>query len=262
MSIVSSETAAPSRVSVGRDILAELRWTWTGRRDWLIGIGINLLIGLAYVGYNDFNLTAHDYLTTATGVAAGIMMFVLSDTVTTNQLGPEADRAISMLRSGTGVARILLLKNLALTTLLLPLALIISTGLRMLLHDDRTIVSAALLNIWIVVSWLAIGNVASILAPYRPFPLKQRWRMRSTWVWWIFVQALPYALYFSRGWTIHPVINYAVKTMGSQFPRREWVIASLYVASSLIMLLISYAVCAAYGHFAAARLERDLARQR
>ena len=167
-----------------RDTLDELLWTLRGRRGWLVGLGINLALGVAYALYTAFNANDHFFIRSASGVAANVALFVLSDSITTNQLGADRDHVVAGLRNGENVARILFTKNVALVIILLPLTMAISTGLRLLLGEDRTILSAIVLDIWIVLGWLALGNLASVLAPYWPMPLKRRWQHRETWVWW------------------------------------------------------------------------------
>ena len=55
---------------------------------------------------------------------------------------------------------------------------------------------ALLLDVGAVFLWLGVGNVVSVLLPYRPISLKARLRARPTWRRWLLCQAVPYGLYF------------------------------------------------------------------
>ena len=257
---MTDEVTADGRLIVGADILTELRWTWTGRRGWLAGIGINLLVGSAYVVYTHYKPGAPLDVTTVSGVSIGIVLFVLSDTINTNQLGPEADRVIALMNSGVGIVRVLFVKNVALLSLLLPLALILSALLRIVVGEQRTIVSACLLDLYIVLGWLGFGNIASVLAPYRTFPIKQRLRMRNTWLWWVFVQAVPYIIYFLRAWIILAALNEILRQSLHKDPKD--VLDAVHAVEGLLVLALSYGFCALYGRFANNRLKQDLAKQR
>ena len=45
-----------------RDTLDELLWTLRGRRGWLVGLGINLALGVAYALYTAFNANDHFFI--------------------------------------------------------------------------------------------------------------------------------------------------------------------------------------------------------
>ena len=52
---VESIGATEPRLGLLRDIVDELRWTFTGRKGWLVGIAGNLAMGLAYVGLTRYD---------------------------------------------------------------------------------------------------------------------------------------------------------------------------------------------------------------
>lgn len=245
------------------DTITELKWTWSGRKAWLLGIGINLVIGLVFVGIAYYDPHRAFDIRTAAGLAVGLVMWVLADPVNTNQLGSEADRIDSLLRSGFGLARALFVKNAALATLLIPLTIAISAGVRVLVHDQRTIPDALLSDIWIVLGWLALGNIASVLAPYRTLPLRQRWSLRDTWVWWGFCQALPYLLFVVRAFVVEHVVRSLLRSDPPAGSGAKDLPNSLGLAmAGVVLLLVSYGLCALYGRFALSRLLTKLAKQR
>jgi hypothetical protein len=56
--------------------------------------------------------------------------------------------------------------------------------------------NTALYDVAPVFLWLGIGNVISVMLPYRPISLRARLKARKTWRRWAVRQALPYALYY------------------------------------------------------------------
>ena len=240
-------TVARQPVGWREDVLDELVWTLRGRRGWLIGIAVNLILGIGYALYTVYNPNDHWFLRSANGVAANVALFVLSDPINTNQLGADRDHVVPELGQGKQVARILFKKNIALAIILVPMTMAISTGLRLLLDEDRTILSAIMLDIWIVVGWLALGNVASTLAPYWPMSFKRRLRMPRTWPWWALVLALPYALYYLRAWVIEPAVSDALGSRSYNRASVDWTWGLRFVGVAFAMLAVSYLICAALG---------------
>ena len=145
-------------------LAAEFRQTFSpaGR---MIGVGFNLVLGLSYSFYVVFNPKDHYFLQTANGVAANVASFVLADVVNTNQLGDDREWVVAQLRAGRHVSAVLARRNVILGAVMLPATMMLSAGLRLLLGEERTVASALLLDVWIVVGWLALGNVASLLVP-------------------------------------------------------------------------------------------------
>ena len=52
---VESIGATEPRLGLLRDIVDELRWTFTGRKGWLVGMAGNVAMGLAYVGLTRYD---------------------------------------------------------------------------------------------------------------------------------------------------------------------------------------------------------------
>lgn len=243
-----------------RDTVAQVLRTFGERRSWLVGLIFNLIIGFAYAWYTAYSHGHHVIPRTAGGIAANMAMFVLSDTINTNQLGADRDQATSELRRGINVTRLLFTRNVALTVLLLPLTMIVAAGFRWVLGEDRTILAALALDTWVVIGWLALGNLASVLFPYWPMPLKQRRRAPRTWLWWGWCLFVPYGLYYLRAWFIEPFVDHLLGRHALLHADRDWAFGLRFVGAGVVMLLISYAVCALIGtqrKWLISRLELD-----
>lgn len=173
------------------EVADEIRWTLAERKGWLVGFGLNLMVALAYVGYTHYQPGRPDDLRVA-GIATGVAVWILADVINTNQLGDDADRVAASLGEGRGLVRQLALKNAALVVLLLPLTVAISIGVRVYLDRWRSIPHAVLLDLFVVFLWLGIGDILSVVLPYRPIPLRERWHRRRSWPRWALCLAAPY----------------------------------------------------------------------
>jgi hypothetical protein len=96
------EAAEPfePRAGLGRDILDELRWTWAGRKGWLLGMFGNLVFAVGYLVVTDYDPhVAGDIKVANVGLA--VVLWCLADTVNTNQLGNDSERVVNSLRPAT-----------------------------------------------------------------------------------------------------------------------------------------------------------------
>ncbi|MGO8872343.1 MAG: hypothetical protein ACLQPH_13255 [Acidimicrobiales bacterium] len=196
---------APGAAPVGylSEVADELRWTFSERRRWLIGIVFNLVIAGVYVGYAHDRPLSHDIVHIA-GIATGGAVWVLADVINTNQLGADSDRVATQLEGGHGIVHELALKNSALAVLLLPLTVLISVSVRLVLDRWRAIPHAVVLDVGVVFLWLGIGNVVSVLLPYSPVSLRDRWRARRSLPRWDLCLAAPYLALLSVRWLAWP----------------------------------------------------------
>jgi hypothetical protein len=193
-----SDSARKSRRQVRREYSDELRWTFTHRRSWLIGFATNLAIAAAFVGYTHYSPRTGGVR--LAGIAAELAAWVIASTLATNQLGDDSAYVLSRIEQEDGIVRILLSKNLVLASLLVPITVAVSLAAQLdLTHLHRLVPSMTedLLDLFVVLLWLGIGGLTSVLLPYRPIPLRARWRARNTWPRWLACQALPYVLFFS-----------------------------------------------------------------
>jgi hypothetical protein len=190
-----NEEATEPRAGLVDDVIDELRWTFSGRKGWLLGMAFNLAVALVVVGYQDYDPHKPGDIKIA-GVGVAVVAYVLASTLATNQLGADADRVINSVERGDRVPRILALKNVALAVLLIPVALLVSLIVRLLVERWRLMPVTAAYDVGAVVLWLGIGNVLSVMLPYRPISLRARLKARKSWKRWALRQAMPYALYY------------------------------------------------------------------
>jgi hypothetical protein len=237
----------------------EFQWTFHERRGWLVGIAVNLLVAGIWVGYTHYRPHTHDDFRIA-GIATGVATFVLADVINTNQLGSDADRVAHNLEGGHGVVHELALKNAALALLLLPLTVFVSVGVRVALDRWRAIPHAVVLDIGVVVLWMAMGNVLSVLLPYRPIDLRERWRLPRTWPRWALCLAIPYGAYYAHRWLVWPVDRIDHHRLLGSTDRNFMAYCLVATGWSIIVWLISLAFVWWYSHVARNRLDRDLHR--
>lgn len=255
-----SRIATEPRSGLVRDVADELRWTFKGRKLWLLGIACNLTLAAAYVGYTHYNPRLHDDIRFA-NFGLLIVVWVLADVVNTNQLGSDCDRVAASLDRGDSVPRILAIKNLALAVLLIPLALAISLGLRVIVNRWTMLAHALMTDVGAVFLWLGVGAIASVLLPYRPIQLRARWKARNTWLRWAICLAAPYAAVFLLVPLLHLpyAALYYYRGLGPYLPH--------YLAYSGVYLAIGGAywglgllISASYARSHRSRLVADLRR--
>jgi hypothetical protein len=255
---LDTKDSAPSGGLV-QELANELRWTCTGRKGWLVGLGLNLAVAIVYVGYRHFHPHSHDEVRIA-GIATGTVAWVLADVINTNQLGSDADQVSRSLDDGNGVVHELALKNLALAALLFPFAFVLSVGVRLALDRWRAIPHAIMFDLWVVFVWLGVGSVISALLPYRPIPLRERWQRRESWLRWAVCLAMPYLAFFtiirSLRW---PADHLAHLLYGS--PEQHLLGYSfVYMCYGFAFWGICLALVGLYGSTASDRLHADLHR--
>jgi hypothetical protein len=111
-SSVKIEAEEP-RLGLLRDVIDELKWTLSGRRGWLVGMGVNLVIALVYVGYTHFAPNLPGDIRIA-NVGVLVVWWILANVINTNQLGSDSDRVVRSLEDRDVLSRILAIKNISL----------------------------------------------------------------------------------------------------------------------------------------------------
>jgi hypothetical protein len=237
--------ATEPRVGLLGDIADELRWTFSGRKGWLLSMVANLLLALVVVGYQSYDPHASGDIKIA-HVGIAVVLYVLADTVNTNQLGADSDRVQSSLERGDSVRRILAIKNLALAVLLVPVALLVSVAVRVLVGRWRLLPNTAMYDVGAVFLWLGLGNVVSVLLPYRPISIRARLKARPTWKRWVGRQATPYALYY-LGVPLLLLLPFIAASLGKAFgPLRSVEYPLLFVANSIAAWLLGLWLASGY----------------
>ncbi len=192
----TSAVAAPyARRGLLRMVGEDLRWAFRRPFGWLVGIAVNLVLSLAYLVVTPLASGAHrDW---AILVGTYFAVFILADVTSTNVLGVDADRTRLRLLRGVPLTKILLVKNLALLVIV-GLPTLVATAW-ITIHDEPDYRLTLTLPgvLYPTLLWLGVGNLVSVLLPYRPLPLRTRWRERRVWrstLRWLSCLALPYAL--------------------------------------------------------------------
>ena len=144
--------------------------------------------------------------------------FILADVTTTNILGLDADRVHRLLGDGTSIARVLLVKNVALLVIVglptMALTAILTADLDRPQQMATTVPDVALP----ILAWLGVGNIVSVLLPVATKTLRQRWHHRMDWrstLTWAVHIALPYGLYY----LVAPVDGAPREILGRQLSR-------------------------------------------
>lgn len=178
-----------------RLVAQDLRWAFRRPYGWLLGIGINILLSLAYLVVVPLPVGTHrDW---AILVGTYFAVFVLADVTTTNVLGVDTERTRLRLLRGMSLLRILLVKNLALLVIVGLPTLVATAAITVHEEADYRLVLTLPGVLYPVLTWLGVGNLVSVLLPYRPVPLVRRWQERRPWsrtLRWLACLGLPYAL--------------------------------------------------------------------
>jgi hypothetical protein len=254
------QSATEPRLGLFRDVVDELRWTATSRKGWLIGLAGNIAAAAAYVGYTHFDPNRPGDLRIA-NIGTAVVVWVLSNTLNTNQLGADSDRVVASLDRGDSVPRILAIKNLALAVMLVPLAILISVGVRILVERWRLLPHALMMDVGAVFLWLGVGSVISVLIPYRPIALRARRRLRRTWPRWAFCLAVPDLTYFLVMPFLHlPYFTiYSGRAFGPYQPH-FMIYSAVYLAIGLGYWALGLSLSAVYARYRSERLIANLNR--
>ncbi|GAB2592419.1 hypothetical protein [Microlunatus antarcticus] len=192
---VSTRATGWTHPGLVRLVREDLRWAFRRPYGWLLGIGVNLALSLAYLVVVPLRGGTHrDW---AILVGTYFAVFVLADVTTTNVLGVDTERTRLRLMRGLSLARILLVKNLTLLVIV-GLPTLVATA-AITIHDEANYRLELTLPgvLYPVLTWLGVGNLVSVLLPYWPVPLVTRWHERRVWsrtARWLVCLGTPYAL--------------------------------------------------------------------
>ena len=248
------------RLGLVRDVIDEITWTFTSRMGWVLQILANLLIGFPIVFYNQLDTHAPDDIRVS-GFATSIASWVLCSVLTTNQLGFDADRGEESLAEGDQVARILVLKNIAIFVVLAPVIFTISAVLRVIVpgfHDSIPV--AIVRDAAVITPWLGFGCIASVLLPFRPLGLRGRLAARATWPRFALCLLLPYAIWYGayRAWH-YPDLWVADAFYHRHTHAHEWGYSLVYLTWGLITWGLGLLIAQLLSHRLSGRLHEELA---
>ena len=192
----------------GLSYSTELRRTFARRNGYLLAFFVNLSLAGVFLAVDRYDPQRGSVR--VAGFAAELAAWAIAGTICTNQLGGDSEQVLVALRGRTSIVQILVVKSLVLATLLLPVTLVIALVVEVDLSAVSTLpedLTLDLLDVYVVLLWLGVGSVTSVLIPYRPIPLRTRWRARDTWARWAFVQVVPYLAFF----LVLPGLTYPVE---------------------------------------------------
>lgn len=189
--------AAPegSGQSLGRQVLDELRWSFTPPWYWLSGVAFNLVLSLLWLVV--VPLSGQPHRDWAILVGSYFAVWILADVTTTNVLGADALRVRIGLLRGVALGRILVVKNLTLLVIV-GLPTLLATGVITIVTEADYRLTLTLPGVLFpILTWLGVGNIASVLLPVAVVSWRDRWQHRrelARTARWLFCLVLPYAL--------------------------------------------------------------------
>ncbi|OBH04332.1 hypothetical protein A5696_06210 [Mycobacterium sp. E2699] len=199
---------------------AEIRWAFTPPRTWLMGVLANIVFAATWLLVQPLTTGRHhsDWVIL---IGTYFSSWVLADVTTTNLLGADHYRVRQALSDGVPFWRLLLIKNLALLTIVGLPTLVAAMALTLWLETPArlgiTIPTVAVP----IVSWLGVGNFVSVLHPVSVQPLIRRWRQRGDRRrirGWLLALMLPYALYY----VADPMNGVEHRVLWTQVPKLIW----------------------------------------
>lgn len=200
-------------------VLAEIRWAFTPPRTWLMGVVANVIAAAAWLLVQPLTLGRHHDWVILVGTY--FSSWVLADVTTTNFLGADHYRILRGLADGVPFGRILLVKNLALLTIVGLPTLAAAMALTLWLETPARLAITVPTVAVPILSWLGVGNLISVLHPVSVEPLMRRWRQRADLRRtrsWLLALALPYALYY----VADPMNGVEHRVLWQQLPALIW----------------------------------------
>lgn len=200
-------------------VIAEIRWSFTRPRTWLMGVVANVLFAGGWLLVQPLTLGRHHDWVILVGTY--FSSWVLADVTTTNFLGADHYRILRGLSDGVPFWRILLIKNLALLAIVGLPTLAAAVALTLWLETPARLGITMPTVAVPIVSWLGVGNFISVLHPVSVEPLIRRWRQRGDLRRtrsWVLALTLPYALYY----VADPMNGVEHRVLWQQAPALFW----------------------------------------
>jgi hypothetical protein len=200
---------SPLAVPFGAEVLAQVVATFGRRRTRLVGLAANLLLAVGWIAWSQWHPSRPEVFAAA-HVGVLVVVWMMADVVNTNQLGADGDEVHALLDAGHGVARILAVRNLALATVIVPVALGVTLVAQLLATRAPDLGRASLADVGAVFCWLGVGSVLSVLLPYRPLPWRARLALPRTWVRWSICVGAPWIAVLG----LEPALRVADRAVG------------------------------------------------
>jgi hypothetical protein len=176
-------------------VVGELRWSFKPPWVWLSGVAFNAVLSLLWLVVEP--LTGRPHRDWAIMVGSYFAVWILADVTTTNMLGADALRVRIALLRNVGLRRLLLIKNIALL-LIVALPTLLATAIITVATEANYRLALTLPGVLFpILTWLGVGNLASVLLPVATVTWHERWRQRRngrTSARWLASLVLPYAL--------------------------------------------------------------------
>jgi hypothetical protein len=240
-----------------RQVVAELRWSFTPPWIWLTGVALNLALSLVWLAAEPLNLRPHTDL--AIVVGSYFAVFILADVTTTNVLGADAQRVRQSMVNQVSLRRILLLKNLTLLIIVGLPTLIVTAILTVTSEADHRVIVTLPGVAFPIMTWLGVGNIVSVALPVAVIPIRERWeqrrQLRST-ARWLTHLVLPYALYLA----VDPVSSlprFLISNLTPFLPRTEATRGAALCLTGLTLWGVGTAVALAVARLRDIRLDQD-----
>jgi hypothetical protein len=193
------ETVPPGpEQPVWRQVLGEVRWSFTRPWTWLTGVAVNLVLSLAWLVA--VPLTGRPHSDWAIIVGSYFAVFILADVTTTNVLGADALRVRLSLLRAIPLRRILWVKNLTLLLIVGLPTLIATAVITVRSENDYRLILTLPGVAFPILTWLGVGNIVSIALPVAVAPLRERWQerhRRGRTARWLVHLVLPYAMLYA-----------------------------------------------------------------
>ena len=160
--------------ALAHGVSGEIKYVLTRKpRTTVRSLGIAVGLGLLYLGYLrvfkwDQNQQWLPYL------GLWVISFVMGGAVCINAMSFDAMRVRAALDTGARLWHLLVIKNLALASLVAPIGFLISALLAWRAGDLGAFLKACALMTCFILLWLGVGNVLSIYLPIRDEPIRKR----------------------------------------------------------------------------------------
>jgi len=205
-------------------------------------LAISLAMGLLYLGFlRVFDWDTKQRLLPYLGL--WVISVVMGGAVCLNAMSFDAMRVRAALDSGARLWHLLVVKNLALVSLVAPIGFLLSALLAWRAGDLAAFFKACALVVCSILLWLGVGNVLSIVLPIRDEPIRKR-RQSGTLKQFLIAFATSYLIGYMVNlmlfWRVLAARELAVRMGGAVIPTILIVLSS--VAMWVLLTVFAVAV--------------------